>query len=146
MTCLLNGVMSGGKLMLELFPTLIGLFVAVGMLSSSGLIDFVSEKVYAIFKGLIMYKEIVPVALLRPISGNTAMAMGIEVMQKAGVDSNIGQIVSCIMGAGETTIYVIAIYGSKVKNKNIKPAVYIGFIADFICIMSCVLALKIGLI
>ena len=72
------------------------------MLSSSGIIDFVSEKVYSILKNVI--------------------------------------------GASETTIYVIAIYGSKLKNKNIKPAMIIGFIADFICVISCIIALKIGII
>lgn len=141
-----KGVIIGGKLILELFPTLIGLFVAVGMLSSSGIIDFISEKIYAILKTIIVFKEIIPLAILRPISGSTAMAIGIEIMQKVGVDSDIGRVASCIMGASETTIYVIAIYGAKLKNKNIKPAMIIGFLADFICIISCILALKIGII
>ncbi len=116
------------------------------MLSSSGIIDFVSEKVYSILKNVIVFQEIVPLAVLRPISGSTAMAIGIEIMQKVGVDSEVGRVVSCIMGASETTIYVIAIYGSKLKNKNIKPAMIIGFIADFICVISCIIALKIGII
>ena len=116
------------------------------MLNSSGIIDFVSEKIYLIFKNIIVFKEIVPLAILRPISGSTAMAIGIEIMKKVGVDSEIGKVVACIMGASETTIYVIAVYGSKLKNKNIKPAMFIGLLADFICIISCIVALKIGII
>lgn len=116
------------------------------MLNSSGIIDFVSEKVYGVFKSVIVFQEIVPLAILRPISGSTAMAIGIETIKKVGVDSNIGKIIACIMGASETTIYVIAIYGSKLKNKNIKPAMFIGLLADFICVISCVLACKIGII
>lgn len=116
------------------------------MLNSSGIIDFVSEKIYLIFKNIIVFKEIVPLAVLRPISGSTAMAIGIEIMKKVGVDSEIGKVVACIMGASETTIYVIAVYGSKLKNKNIKPAMFIGLLADFICIISCIVALKIGII
>lgn len=116
------------------------------MLNSSGIIDFVSEKIYLILKNIIVFKEIVPLAILRPISGSTAMAIGIEIMKKVGVDSEIGKMVACIMGASETTIYVIAVYGSKLKNKNIKPAMFIGLLADFICIISCIIALKIGII
>lgn len=66
--------------------------------------------------------------------------------KKFGVDSDIGKIAACIMGASETTIYVVAIYGSKLKNKNLKPVIYIGLIADFICVLSSIWALKIGII
>ncbi len=116
------------------------------MLSSSGAIDFLSEKIYLIFKSVILFEEIVPLAVLRPISGSTAMAIGMDIMQKVGVDSDIGRVTACIMGASETTIYVIAVYGSKLKNKNIKPALFIGLLADFICVISCIVALKIGII
>lgn len=77
-----NGVKSGAKIILELFPTLIGLFVAVGMLSESGVIEFISDKLYIILKNVIVYKEIIPLAVLRPISGSTAMAIGMDIMQK----------------------------------------------------------------
>lgn len=63
-----------------------------------------------------------------------------------GVDSEIGKVAACIMGASETTIYVVAIYGSKLKNKNLKPIICIGLIADFICVMASIWALKIGII
>ena len=116
------------------------------MLNSSGIIDFVSEKIYLVLKNIIIFKEIVPLAILRPISGSTAMAIGIEIMKNVGVDSEIGKVAACIMGASETTIYVIAVYGSKLKNKKIKPAMFIGLLADFICIISCIIALKIGII
>ena len=140
------GVKNGAKIILELFPTLIGLFVAVGMLSSSGVIEFISDKIYSIFKNIIVFQELIPLAVLRPISGSTAMAVGMNIMQKAGVDSEIGKIAACIMGASETTIYVVAIYGSKLKNKNLKPIICIGLIADFICVLASIWALKIGII
>ena len=142
----IEGVKSGQKLILELFPTLIGLFVAVGMLSSSGIIEFFSEKIYLCVKNIIIFQEIVPLAILRPISGSTSMAIGMEIMKKVGVDSDIGRVTACIMGASETTIYVIAIYGSKLKNKNIKPAMFIGLLADFICVISCIWALNLSII
>ena len=141
----LDGVIEGEKLVISLIPTWIGLFVAVGMLKSSGIIDFFSEKLYVILKNIFMYKEIFPLIFLRPISGSTATAMGIEIMKNYGVDSNVGMLTSCIMGSTETTIYVVALYTSKFGQKNVKPVIVIGLIADFLCVIFSIFALKLGL-
>ena len=66
-------------------------------------------------------------------------------MKNYGVDTDIGLLTSCIMGSTETTIYVIALYTSQLKNKNIKPVIIIGLIADFLCVLFSILTLKIGI-
>ena len=141
----MKGVIEGEKLVISLFPTWLGLFVAVGMLKASGVIDFLVEKVYIIFQNIFVYKEILPLIFLRPISGSTATAMGIEIMKNCGVDSNIGLLTSCIMGSTETTIYVVALYTAKLGTKNVKPVIVIGLIADFLCVMFSILALKMSI-
>ena len=140
-----EGVVEGEKLVWNLIPTWIGLFVAVGMLRASGIMDFLSEKLYIILKNIFLFKEIIPLILLRPISGSTATAIGIEIMKNSGVDSDIGMLTSCIMGSTETTIYVVALYTAKLGQKNIKPVLIIGLIADFLCVIFSILALKLGL-
>lgn len=142
----MKGVIDGQNLVISLFPTWLGLFVAVGMLKASGIIDFLVEKFYIIVQKFFIYKEILPLIFLRPISGSTATAMGIEIMKNCGVDTDIGLLTSCIMGSTETTIYVVALYASKLKNKNLKPVLVIGLIADFLCVVFSIMALKIGLI
>ena len=82
---------------------------------------------------------------MRPISGSTATVMGTEIMKNCGVDSNIGMLTSCIMGSTETTIYVVSLYASKLQNKNFKPVLIIGLIADFLCILFSIFALKLGM-
>ena len=141
----MKGVIEGEKLVISLFPTWLGLFVAVGMLKASGIIDFLVEKVYFIVKSFFVYKEILPLIFLRPISGSTATAMGIEIMKNCGTDSKVGLLTSCIMGSTETTIYVVALYASKLKNKNLKPVLVIGLIADFLCVVFSILALEMGM-
>lgn len=141
----MKGVIEGEKLVVSLFPTWLGLFVAVGMLKASGIIDFLVEKVYFIVKSFFAYKEILPLIFLRPISGSTATVMGTEIMKNCGTDSEIGLLTSCIMGSTETTIYVVALYASKLGNKNFKPVLIIGLIADFLCVVFSILALKIGM-
>lgn len=142
----IKGVIEGEKLVISLFPTWLGLFVAVGMLKASGIIDFLVEKIYLIVKNFFVYKEILPLIFLRPISGSTATVMGTEIMKNCGVDTDIGLLTSCIMGSTETTIYVVALYASKLKNKNLKPVLIIGLIADFLCVVFSILALKLGMI
>ncbi len=141
----MKGVIEGEKLVISLFPTWLGLFVAVGMLKASGIIDFLVERIYVIVKNFFVYKEILPLVFLRPISGSTATVMGTEIMKNCGVDSNIGLLTSCIMGSAETTIYVVALYASKLKNKNLKPVLIIGLIADFLCVIFSIFALKLGI-
>lgn len=142
----IKGVIDGEKLVVNLFPTWLGLFVSVGMLKSSGIIDFFCDKFYIILKNIFIYKEIFPLIFLRPISGSTATAIGIEIIKSCGVDSNIGKLTSVIMGSTETTIYVVALYTSQLKNKNVKPVIIIGLMADFLCIIYSVIALRIGII
>lgn len=122
-----------------LFPTLLALLVAVGMLSSSGVIDVLSRFLYPVFKLLNISKELIPLVLLRPISGSTTVAVATDIMKNCGVDSNIGLIASTIMGSTETTIYVIALYTSKIKIKNIKEVLLIGLLADFVGICMSVI-------
>ncbi len=141
----MKGVIEGEKLVISLFPTWLGLFVAVGMLKASGIIDYLVERIYVIVKNFFVYKEILPLVFLRPISGSTATVMGTEIMKNCGVDSNIGLLTSCIMGSAETTIYVVALYASKLKNKNLKPVLIIGLIADFLCVIFSIFALKLGI-
>ena len=135
----LKGIVDGEKIIIKLFPTLLALLVAVGMLNSSGVIEFISKKIIDIFPFIKVYKELLPFILLRPISGSTSSAIGTDLMQKFGVDSSLGILVSLIMGSTETTIYVVSVYGSKIGKKNMKPVLILGLLGDLICVLSSIL-------
>lgn len=141
----LKGVLDGEKIVVELFPTLLALIVAVGMLNASGFINFLANLINPIFCLFKLDKELISLILIRPISGSTTTAVATELMQRYGVDSKIGLISSCIMGSTETTIYVASIYSSKIKVKNIKEVIVIGLIADFIGVLMSCLAYQLGL-
>lgn len=127
-----QGCYDGVKVVWDLFPTLLALLVAVGMLRGSGVFDFLARIIGPIFEFFNIPKELVSLVLLRPISGSTTTAVATDIMRTYGVDSNIGLMASTIMGATETTIYVIALYTSKIKIKNVKEVLFIGLLADFI--------------
>ena len=116
------------------------------MLTSSGFVEIISELVRPVLSLFKISKELAPLIILRPISGSTTTAIATDLMNKFGTDSGIGLISSCIMGATETTIYVVSIYSAKVKIKNVKEVLIIGLIADFIGIVAACMTFRIGLI
>ena len=126
----LRGATDGIEISLKIFPTLIGLFVAIGMLRSSGILDFLTKLISPILALLRFPEQIVPLALLRPISGSASMAVATDIIKQSGVDSFIGILASVIMGATETTLYTIAVYTSSVKIKNTRGVAIAALAAD----------------
>lgn len=128
----IEGAKEGANIVISLFPTLIGLFVAIGALRSSGIINFFINILSPITNCIGVPNEIMPLALLRPISGSASIAVGTDIMQQYGVDSQIGLIVSTIMGSTETTLYTIAIYTSVVKIKKTRGILIAALIGDIV--------------
>ena len=126
----LKGAIEGIEISLKIFPTLIGLFVAIGMLRSSGILDFITKLISPVLEYINFPGEIVPLALLRPISGSASMAVAIDIIKQNGVDSFIGILAAVIMGATETTLYTIAVYTSSIKIKNTRGVLIASLAAD----------------
>lgn len=139
----LKGATDGVEIIFKIFPTLIGLFVAIGMLRSSGILDFIAKLISQILSFLKFPKEIVPLALLRPISGSASTAVATDIIKQNGVDSFIGVLASVIMGATETTLYTIAVYTSCVKIKNTRGVLFAALAADITGIVVSLLVCRV---
>lgn len=139
----LEGAKEGIHILISIFPTLIGLFVAVGALRSSGILDFIINLISPILDIFNFPTEIMPLALIRPISGSSAIAVATDLMKTYGVDTKIGLMTAVIMGSTETTLYTIAIYSSSVGIKNTRFVLYASLLADFIGILVSVLIVPI---
>lgn len=139
----LEGAKDGIKMVVELFPTLLGIFLSIGLLRSSGIIDFVINLISPITNILQIPSQILPLAMLRPISGSASIGIAVDIMQTYGVDSLIGLIASTIMGSTETTFYTIAIYTSCVKIKKIRFVLFAALLADFFGMLASVVICRI---
>ena len=128
----LEGAKEGIQIVFNIFPTLIGLFVAVGVLRNSGVLDFLINIMQPITSVLGFPKEVLPLAFLRPISGSASIAVATDIMKNYGVDSKIGLISSTIMGSTETTLYTIAVYSSVVKIKKTRFVLWAALIGDIV--------------
>ena len=139
----LDGAKEGIQILVSIFPTLIGLFVAIGALRSSGILDFIINLLSPILDIFNFPTEIMPLALIRPISGSGSIAVATDIMKTYGVDSNIGLMSAVIMGSTETTVYTIAVYSSSVGIKNTRFVLYASLLADLVGILVSVLAVSI---
>lgn len=133
-----DGAKEGMEIVIKLFPTLLGIFVAVGVLRSSGVLDFIIKIISPITNVLNIPGEIMPLAIVRPISGSASTAVATDIISKYGVDSKIGLIASTIMGSTETTFYTIAIYTSAVGVKKIKFVLAAALIGDLVGMLTSV--------
>lgn len=134
----LEGAKEGISVVLNIFPTLVGLFVAIGALRSSGIIDLIVNFLTPVLDLVNFPTEILPLALIRPISGSSSIAVATDIMNKFGVDSNIGLMASVIMGSTETTVYTIAVYTSSVGIKKTRFVLWAALFADFVGIITSV--------
>ena len=126
----LDGSKEGIEIVFKLFPTLLGIFLAIGALRSSGFIDLVVNLITPFTNLLEMPSEIAPLAILRPISGSASMAVATDIMQNYGVDTLSGLITSTIVVSTETTFYTLAIYTSCVGIKKTRGILAAALAAD----------------
>ncbi len=139
----LKGAKEGIEISLKIFPTLVGLFLAILMLKNSGTIDIITNMLKPILIKFNVPSEILPLAILRPISGSGSIAIATEIMKNYGTDTLIGLTASVIMGATETTIYTIAVYTSSVKIKNTRFVLWAALIADVAGMITAVVICRI---
>ena len=139
----LKGATEGIEITLKIFPTLIGLFMAIGMLRSSGILEFITQLLLPILNFLKFPSKIVPLAILRPISGSASMAVATDIIKQNGVDSFIGILAAVIMGATETTLYTIAIYTSSIRIKKTRGIIIAALAADITGIIVSLLVCRI---
>ena len=127
-----EGAKEGINDVFKIFPTLVGLFVGIGALRSSGIINAIVNFLSPLLNLFNLPSEILPLAIIRPISGSSSIAVATDIMKNYGVDSKFGIIASVIMGSTETTIYTIAVYTSSVGIKKTRFVLWAALIADLV--------------
>ena len=125
-----KGAKEGFDLAVMIIPYLVAILTAVGMLRASGGLDTLVGWVSPLTEAMGMPGEVLPLAILRPLSGSGAFGITTEILQTHGPDSLIGNIASTMNGSTETTFYVLAVYFGSVGVHKIRHAVPAGLAAD----------------
>lgn len=141
-----QGAFKGLKTVVSITPTLLGLITAVTMLRESTALDSLTSFISPFAQRLGFPAEIVPVAILRPVSGGGSTALLIDIFERLGPDSFAGKIVSVMAGSTETTFYAITLYYGSVGVKKIRHTLIAGLAADLTAVIFSVLTVRLFLI
>ncbi|MDD6223843.1 MAG: spore maturation protein [bacterium] len=139
----IEGAEEGLKMAIGIFPYLIAMIFGINILLKSGILDQVFLLFRSFFDLIQIPVEILPMAFIRPISGNASFAVMIDIFKNYGVDSYLGRIAAVMQGATDTTIYVISLYFGSIGIQNIRYALKAGLFADFVTLIISVLLITI---
>lgn len=137
-----KGAKDGIKLIYTIAPTLIGLIVSVTMLKESGVLTLLCDLLKPATDVVGFPVELLPMSLLRPVSGGGSTALLNQVLKDYGPDSFLGRCASVIAGSTETTFYAVTIYYSAVKIKKIRHTLVAALMADFVAVVVSVIAVR----
>lgn len=138
-----EGGKEGVKMAFSLLPFLVGMIVAIAILRSSGALDALIHLVTPILLFFGVPPEVLPLALIRPISGTAALGMTTELIQTHGPDSFIGRLASTMQGSTDTTLYVLTIYFGAIGIKRMRYALKVGLLSDLVGIIVAIIVVTI---
>lgn len=134
----LEGAKDGLMVCLKIFPCLLAMLVAVQIFKNANLLDLVNKLVAPLSGAIGLPQEVVPLVLIKPISGSGAIGMFTDIIKTYGTDTFIGLVASVIMGTTETIFYTITVYYGAAKIKKIRHTLWAAVIADITAIIVAI--------
>ena len=138
----LEGARAGVRSCMGIFPSLLGLITAVSMLRASGALELLAQVLTPLTAKIGLPAELVPLVLLRPVSGGSSIALLQELLGQVGPDSFAGRVASVMAGATETTFYTITVYFGAVHIRNTRHTLPAALLADLACVLLSLLTVR----
>jgi len=134
----IDGAKEGFSIGVKIIPYLVGILVAIGMFRASGAIEFLAHALAPALNLIGMPADILPLAIIRPLSGSGALGITTEIANQYGGDSYMARLAAVMTGSSETTLYVIAVYFGSVGISKIRHALIAGLVADIAGILASI--------
>lgn len=134
----LEGAKEGLHIGVGIIPPILGLLAAIGMFRASGALELIISTIRPLTDFVKIPPEIVPFALMRPVSGGASLAMATDIFQTYGTDSLVGRAAAVMMGSTETTFYTLAVYFGATKASDTRHTLKCALTADVIGIVLSV--------
>jgi spore maturation protein B len=134
----IEGAKGGFDVALRIIPYLVAILVAIGMFRASGALDILAHAISPLTNLIGMPAEVLPAALMRPLSGSGSLGIVTELLATHGPDSFIGRLASTLYGSTETTFYVLAVYFGSVGIRKGRHAIAVGLLADLTGVLAAV--------
>ena len=135
----IDGVKESFGMITNLFPTFIAMILAINLFINSGFLDFLLSSVEKVITFKNIPLEILPLAIVRPISGSASLAYLNNIFSTHGPDSFIGLLGSVIQGCTDTTLYVISLYFGCIGIKKIRYSLFASLFADLVGIIASII-------
>ena len=139
---LVQGAGSGLETLVRIVPSLVGLMTAVYMLRASGALDLAAQALSPVMERLGLPAELLPLMLVRPVSGSAALGVGAELISAYGPDSYLGRTAAVMLGSTETTFYTVAVYFGAVGVSHTRYAVPAALCADLTGFLAAAWAVR----
>ena len=127
---LVQGAGEGLSTLVRIVPSLVGLMTAVYMLRASGALELAALALAPLLERVGLDPELLPLMLVRPISGSAALGVGADLINTYGPDSDLGRMAAVMLGSTETTFYTIAVYFSAAGITRTRYALPAALCAD----------------
>jgi len=139
----LEGAREGLETTVRILPVLVGIMLGIEILSKSGALDMIVVLLKPLANFLGIPEEILPMAIIRPVSGSASLGLLSRQLEEYGPDSVIGRTLSVIMGSTETIFYTITVYYGAIGVKKTRYTLWVALIAAFAGLMSAVIVCRI---
>ncbi|GFN30601.1 spore maturation protein B [Paenibacillus curdlanolyticus] len=127
-----EGAKEGFGTAIGIIPHIVGMMVAISMFRASGAMDMMLAAFKPLLNLLHVPAEVLPLGLLRPLTGAGSLAYTTDLIRTYGPDSLIGRIASTIQGSTDTTLYVITVYFGAVGIRRSRYALKVGLFSDLV--------------
>lgn len=134
-----DGAKDGFDTAIRIIPHLVGMMVAISVFRASGAMDLFIGWLKPICLKIGIPSEVLPLALLRPITGAGSLAFTTDLISQFGPDSMIGRIASTIQGSTDTTLYVLTVYFGAIGIRKAGYALKVGLISDAVGFFASVI-------
>lgn len=138
----IEGVKESFSMIINLFPTFIAMILAVNLFINSGVLDSILSLIKPILNIIKISSEILPLAIVRPISSSASLAYLNSIFVKYGPDSFIGLLGSVMQGCTDTTFYIISLYFGSIGIKKIRHSMFAALFADLVGIITSIIVVN----
>jgi spore maturation protein B len=134
----IEGAKEGFEVAVKIIPFLVGILVAIGMFRGSGAMDMLTNALRPLLARTIFPPELVPLAILRTLSGSGSLGLATDLIKQHGPDSFIGRTAATMYGSSETTFYIIAVYFGAISVRKTRHAIPAALIGDLVAAIATV--------
>ncbi len=138
-----EGAKEGLHICVRIFPYILGMMVAISLFRSGGALDILAKVLRPLCDFLHIPTEVLPLALMRPLSGSGALGITADIIATEGPDSSAGLLASVMQGSTDTTLYILAVYFGAVGIKKYRYAMAVGLSADMVSFLAAAIVCQI---